>query len=83
MSHMLKREPTDARHRAEASDLRAIFFLRRIGRLAELRQSASRRGDAELLRLVDHATFSTYLDLREMGWKQEAQELLESNPPRR
>ncbi len=46
MNHMLRREPTDARDRAEVSDLRAIFFLRRLGRMVGLRQAAWSRGGA-------------------------------------
>ena len=76
MGHRLESEVGDVWDRAEAADLRAIFFLRRLSRLLSLRRSVNSNAAPGLVRLLDRAIYSTYVDARTLGWEDDARRLL-------
>ncbi len=53
-----------------------LHFLRRLGRLLELRHLQQERLDLESVRLLDRAIYSTYCDCLDLGVGREAQRLL-------
>jgi hypothetical protein len=51
--------------------------MRRLTRLLELRRMAGPDSGLAIVRLLDHAIYSTYLDLRALGRDEDARPLLQ------